>query len=123
MAVLINTEKLRLWLLGDYVAVEWASFFNTLEKDDVISNGIYQSKYNDLTRDELSLIALTQYKRYLEYAFPLILGFLTRWNVCVGQQKDVSRGLSCYIWWSQLAFTCSKSTMETPEQCVKYVQC
>ena len=121
MATPINTEKLRYWLLGKDFAEQQASHFNTLEKDDVLNNGMNQSKYDGLTRDELLLLALTQYKRYLKYGFPIILE-RPRWTVFGGQAKDVSRDVSCYIWHSQLTFTCSKSTMATPEQCVKSVQ-
>ena len=112
----LNTKKLRHWLLGKDFAEQQSSFFDILEKDVVFNNGMSQSKYDGLTRDELSLISLTQYKRYLEYGFPAILGMVT-WIVGVGQPRDISRSVSCYIWQSQLAFTCSKSTIETPEQC------
>ena len=113
MAAPINTEKLRIYLLGKDVAELRASFFSILEKDDVLNNGMSQNKYDGLTRDELLLIALTQYKRYLEHGFPINLGW-ARWNVCVGQPKDVSRVVSCYVWQTRPAFTSSMATVETP---------
>ena len=97
MAAPINTEKLRICLLGKDVAELRASFFNILEKDDVLNNGMSQIEYDRLTRDDLSLIVLKQYKRYLQYTFPVFLGW-ARWIVCVGQQKDLSRSVSSYIW-------------------------
>ena len=95
MATPIKTEKLRVWLLGKKLVEQEASFCNSLVKDDAFNNGMNVSEYNGLTRDEQLLIGLKQYKRCLEYGFPVNVEWLM-WLVDYGALgKDVNRGVSC----------------------------
>ena len=101
MATSIKIEKFRVWLLGKKRVEQEASFCNTLVKDDAFNNGINLSEYNGLTRDEQLLIGLKQYKRCLEYGFPVNVEWLM-WLVGSGALgKDVNRGVSgvllCYF--------------------------
>ena len=95
MATPIKTEKLRVWLLGKKLVEQEASFCNTLVKDDAFNNGMNVSEYDGLIRDEQLLIGLKQYKRCLEYGFPVNIEWLM-WLVDYGALgKDVNRGVSC----------------------------
>ena len=67
MACRVNAESLKLWLIGKEFTERDASFFNTLEKDNVFNNGMNHNEYKDLRRNEKILLSILRYKRYIEY--------------------------------------------------------
>ena len=67
MACRVNAESLKLWLIGKEFTERDASFFNTLEKDNVFNNGMNHNEYEDLRRNEKILLSILRYKRYIEY--------------------------------------------------------
>ena len=69
MTAPINAESLKLWLAGKEYVEQDASFFNTLEKDNVFNSGMNLNEYEDLRRDEKILLSILRYKRYIEYGF------------------------------------------------------